>query len=273
MTHKDMYTKLVIEYNKLTENNSLSLTEYEAAVALDKAYNAVIAQKITGNNPRRSMFESDIKSISDLRPLISQKQCVLQDNTNIADNVKYGELPDDLLYFISAKTDVNISSNGDGPIDGKGKRRIDFRLVDHETAKNFMSSAYNVPWIKIPVCYIEDQYMYVVYDLYSQIHNIHMYDNANVTYIKTPNKFVKNLGAIMNTIKHYNQQDADNVVSLSYFNYQLKGQIDYDLDQHYTFECNDAVAEEVINLAISFLLENTESGRLNNKLNMRGLEA
>lgn len=39
------------------------------------------------------------------------------------------------------------------------------------------------------------------------------------------------------------------------------------------FELSDQMAEELINLAIAFALENVESPRLNTKLNMRGLEA
>lgn len=40
-----------------------------------------------------------------------------------------------------------------------------------------------------------------------------------------------------------------------------------------TFELNDAMAEELISLAVTFALENVESTRLNTKLNTRGLEA
>lgn len=39
------------------------------------------------------------------------------------------------------------------------------------------------------------------------------------------------------------------------------------------FELSDQMAEELINLAIIFALENVESPRLNTKLNTRGLES
>lgn len=39
------------------------------------------------------------------------------------------------------------------------------------------------------------------------------------------------------------------------------------------FELSDQMAEELINLAIVFALENVESPRLTTKLNTRGLEA
>ena len=74
MTHKDIYTKFMIEYDKANVTSSYpSLTEYEIATILDKAYNALIAQKITGNNVRRAYFEADLKAIADLEPLICTK--------------------------------------------------------------------------------------------------------------------------------------------------------------------------------------------------------
>ena len=53
MTHKDIYTKFMIEYDKANITSSYpSLTPYEVATILDKAYLALIARKPTGNNPR-----------------------------------------------------------------------------------------------------------------------------------------------------------------------------------------------------------------------------
>ena len=74
MTHKDIYTKFMIEYDKANVTSSYpSLTEYEVATVLDKAYNALIAQKVTGNNVRRVALEGDLKAISDLRGLITSE--------------------------------------------------------------------------------------------------------------------------------------------------------------------------------------------------------
>ena len=64
MTYENIYTKFMIEYDKANITSSYpSLTEYEVATILDKAYLALIGQKVSGNNIRRSTIESDVKSI------------------------------------------------------------------------------------------------------------------------------------------------------------------------------------------------------------------
>lgn len=103
MTHKDIYTKFMIEYDKAGASTSYpSLTEYEIATFLDKAYNALIAQKVTGNNYRRSAFESDTKAIADLGPLTKSTKVALAEDTSIAPNVSKCSAPSDMLYFLNA---------------------------------------------------------------------------------------------------------------------------------------------------------------------------
>ena len=71
MTYADIEKKFLIEYDKANVTSSYpSLTDYEIATILDKAYLALIAEKVTGNNPRRQVFEGDVKAISDLQKLI-----------------------------------------------------------------------------------------------------------------------------------------------------------------------------------------------------------
>lgn len=110
MTHKDIYTKFMIEYDKANVTSSYpSLTEYEVATVLDKAYNALIAQKITGNNVRRSTFEADTKAIADIQPLIVTTTADLSIPTGYPGNVKYCTIPNDpkMLYFISSFLQTN----------------------------------------------------------------------------------------------------------------------------------------------------------------------
>ena len=360
MTHKDIYTKFMIEYDKANVTSSYpSLTEYEVATVLDKAYNALIAQKVTGNNVRRSAFETDVKAIADIQPLIKSANVTFDiTNGDIVPNRMHTNLEEDCLYFLEAylkyqtgverikKTVVNCDFNPNvqsipnkvfklpllkediafdnfvleysgedttfrccylkgsdqsvsaafdftistiktklsrkdtsawdyilawvdrkdtsnetftfyyentavRPYDNRNGRMVPTQIVNHNTATKFFSSAYNMPWIKIPVSYIEDDILYVVYDLLNAPTK-----EGQIVYIKKPNLFAKDLSKPESGwVSYFDWGETENV------------------PDEYQFECNDTVAEELISLAIAFALENVESPRLNTKLNMRGLEA
>ena len=284
MTHKDIYTKFMIEYDKANVTSSYpSLTEYEVATVLDKAYNALIAQKVTGNNIRRASFEADTKAISDLQPLIVKKEYdsseITNELSNVTDdinNVLYIKIPNDFLYYVGCdikKTKDVLESGGThystgryiGPIDQRNSgapyrtRRMRVKLVSHQMADGFKASTSNIPWIKTPVCYIENDTVYIVVDPYDKPD----VNFCELTYIKSPNKFAKDLR---------NNNILSNVVGeLSYFT--IPSTASAEAKSLYDFECNDTVAEELISLAVTFALENVESQRLNSKLNIRGLEA
>lgn len=252
MTHNDIYTKFMIEYDKANVASSYpSLTEYEIATILDKAYNALIAQKFTGNNPRRSSFESDNKSISDLQPLIKTDVCT---GSLDSANSFSANLPDGFLYYISSCIEHTISKESK-PMDELAVRIINVKLVDHNTANKFLISPTNLPWVKTPVCYIEGNEITVIYDPMMQDLETDVY----VTFIKKPNTFVKENLTGKNTYLTFVEEKDENGKVI--------------VPKGYEFECNDTVAEELISLAVTFALENVESQRLNTKLNMRGLEA
>lgn len=175
MTYKDIHKKYMIEYDKENVTSSYpSLTTYEIATILDKAYLALIAQKLTGNQ-QRVPFEGDIKAIEDVRNLIASKKISKSNTTLPIDNAVIYKLSD-ILYFLTALV----------LIDGK---LVTTNLVNHEIAKNFMHTATNRPWIKNSVCYIEGDNLIVLYDDYS-----HKYvGDLQLTYIKQPDKFVDHI--------------------------------------------------------------------------------
>lgn len=175
MTYKDIHKKYMIEYDKENVTSSYpSLTTYEIAIILDKAYLALIAQKLTGNQ-QRVPFEGDIKAIEDVRNLIASKKISKSNTTLPIDNAVIYKLSD-ILYFLTALV----------LIDGK---LVTTNLVNHEIAKNFMHTATNRPWIKNSVCYIEGDNLIVLYDDYSH-KNV---GDLQLTYIKQPDKFVDHI--------------------------------------------------------------------------------
>lgn len=238
MTHEDIYTKFLIEYDKDNITSSYpSLTRFEIATILDKAYLGLIARKITGNNPRRSIFESDVKAVEDLRPLIVTEQFekVATDNI-IATNEYVYRLPN-LLYYLRGQI---VTKTNNSSIDNLQHLNQNVRLIDHETASSYRSTDTNLPWIKEPVSFIEGDFIHVLIDPYKQA-NEQASMNFFGTYLKTPNKFVL----------QDNTCDFGDTI----------------------FELSDTMAEEMINLAVLFAIENVESTRLQAKTSTLPLES
>ena len=236
MTHGDIYTKFMIEYDKAGEATSYpSLTKYEIATLLDKAYLAIIAQKLVGNNVRKSGFESDVKAIEDIRPLVTTKRItdiVTAEDDAIKNAVQF-KISSNLLYYITSKARYKIIQS-----DQRIIYPIDIvKLINHDQAQNFVSTSTNIPWIKNPVGYLENTIFTILFDNYlNSNQTFKTIDKLILTYIQTPIKFVN---------------DTDDKV----------------------FELSDSMAEELINLAISFALETVESPRLSSKLQTRQLES
>lgn len=182
MTHVDIYNKFMIEYDKANITSSYpSLTPYEVNTILDKAYLALISQKVTGNNIRRSDFEADTKSVSDIQPLIKNQDLSTPIKDSVIANLAHVDLPSDFLYSVSCF----ISYNGEAR---------PMQLISHQTADRFYKTYANDPWIKYPVYYLQDGKVYFVYDLstFNRATNIEDEDfNVDITYIRMPDKFVE----------------------------------------------------------------------------------
>ena len=223
MTHADIYIKFMIEYDKANVTSSYpSLTEYEVATVLDKAYNALIAQKVTGNNFRRSTFESDVKAIADLQPLITYTVLNEEKNQDSDINTQFGELDTSIssnthvydlakaqnfLYYLQcyvAKENKQIDAdghltdaysylkmNGNQPIPVDTAKRelflLPIKLLNHELANQFFTTGHNVPCVKDPICYLENNSLVVVADGYDKPTT----NKVQLVYINKPNLFVK----------------------------------------------------------------------------------
>lgn len=176
MTHKDIYIKFMIEYDKANTTSSYpSLTKYEIATILDKAYLAIIAQKVTGNNQRKVGFEADIKAIEDLRPLISNTYMnKKEDESNYSTNDIVFTLPEDYLYYVTAKFITDTVYN--------------VHLIDHIFAEKYMTTANNLPWVPNPVIFFEDKEAHILVDPSIDTEEC----TSRITYIKEPKKFTSN---------------------------------------------------------------------------------
>lgn len=238
MTHNDIYTKFMIEYDKFNVTSSYpSLTEYEIATILDKAYLAIIAQKLTGNNTRKAPFEADIKAIEDIRPLIKTSSATnkLPDTVSGITNSMIFNMPDDLLYYIQGTIQLYTNVQSD---DNQVTRILPVTLVSHESAQHYFATSTNLPWIQTPVVYVEGGYLIVLYDPYQYNSNGATTPNYYVTYISKPAKFLNTLTST--TVN---------------------------------FELSDTMAEEVIDLAIIIATEIVESQRLVTKVQTKQFES
>lgn len=227
----------MIEYDKATATTSYpSLTDDEQAAILDKAYLAVIAQKFTGNNTRRSAFETDIKSVSDLQPLIkdvklgSDNQQDFPITNVIVFTITSGTK---FLYFVNASLIIKNEDTDTNP-----KYTIPLKLVSHSQAEKFFKTEVNNPWIKYPVCFLQDNKFYVVID------------NSTLTTFT-------------------NRQEYKMYLNFVEAPATFKGKKNSTSD----IEVNDQLAEEIISTAVLFALENVESPRLTAKIQTKGLEA
>ena len=178
----------MIEYDKANVTSSYpSLTKYEVATILDKAYLALIARKLTGNNTRRVPFEYDVKAIEDLRPLITSKIVNTSTATTTASNELAFKLPDDLLYYLEGQ--ASYTNDNSETADNKDHFNEIVNLVDHRTAQRFRATNTNMPWIKQPVSFLQGDDVYVLYDTYKH----HDPLSLLVTYLEKPASFVASL--------------------------------------------------------------------------------
>lgn len=242
MTHSDIYTKFMIEYDKANITSSYpSLTKYEVATILDKAYLALIAQKYTGNNPRKSAFESDMKATEDLQPLINKFTAIGSlsgDNSYTFNTHTIDHL---VLYIIDGQIEIKGSITSHDDNDHVYENIV---FVSHDIAKKFRATKTNLPWVEQPVGCIENNNVIIYVDPMDVQHN-GAQSKAEFAYIKRPAKFAVGQGLSVN---------------------------DYDFGQT-KFELSDSMAEELINLAIIMSTEIVESSRLTTKANTRPLES
>ena len=180
MTHADIYEKFMIEYDKENVTTSYpSLTEYEIATLLDKAYLALIAQKFTGNNMRRVPFEGDEKAVEDLQPLVQNRVIpFINHNKNNLDLTVHEFDKNEVMYIIHA-----VISNLQGEYEPA-------KQIQSKYMYKFMPTVKNKPWSRSAIyCVQNNKIILIKGDIVNYSVDRGYPIDFVFTYIKYPQKF------------------------------------------------------------------------------------
>lgn len=209
MTYADIYKKFLIEYDKDAATTSYpSLTTTEIVNTLNKAYLALIAQKLTGTNNRGVAFEGDVKAIEDIQPLLTSAEFNASTSSNTAKNERvfaYGE--NNVLYYIQSDIET---------IDSTGTTRYPTALISHADANTFKQTAHNTPWIEYPKVFLENRQVHVLFgpDDFddSKMNSSRLF----VTYIKKPVLFTdENIAGISAPTYELSDNMAEEMINLA----------------------------------------------------------
>lgn len=239
MTYKDVYKKFMIEYDKADISSSYpSLTIYEVATLLDKAMLALIAQKVTGNNPRKQVLDLDMKGVADLQTLIYRKEIYNFNKDNSYSNKYLCDITngEDILYITHVYLQMYIKPN-----DTTNKRLEEIHIIPQMYSYKFEESSTNKPWIKHPVCYIAGDTIniFIGEDMENMVSN-HVY----IDYIKRPYYF--------SDILMRDKLEDENIRN---------------------FPLSDTMCEELINLAIIFACRTVGDPRISTEMQTKSLES
>ena len=180
MTHADIYEKFMIEYDKENVTTSYpSLTEYEIATLLDKAYLALIAQKFTGNNMRRVPFEGDEKAVEDLQPLVQEGVIHFSNNNKNALDFMFREFDkNEVMYIIHA-----VISDNEGNFEPT-------KQIQSKYMYKFTHTLNNNPWSRSAIyCVQGNKIILIKGQIVDYAANRGISIEFIYTYIKYPQKF------------------------------------------------------------------------------------
>lgn len=239
MTYNDIYKKFLIEYDKADVSSSYpSLTNEEIAAILNKAMHALIAQKVTGNNPRKVALDMDSKAMSDIAPLI-----------------KYF----DTNYLASGDSESLVTANNellfkfgdtgtpryllDGIIKYNDSDKEVVNLTTSLISDKFKETIHNKPWIKQPIVYIQSS---------------NSNDGDEVIHV-----FVDS--------RHINKENLNPQLYIR--GVYMPSEFEVNQNSNEIFLLSDTVCEELINLAVIFACRNVQDPRLTTVVQTKSLEA
>lgn len=239
MTYNDIYKKFLIEYDKADVSSSYpSLTNEEIAAILNKAMYALIAQKVTGNNPRKVALDMDSKAMSDIAPLIKYF------NTNYlasGDSESLVTANNELLFeFGDTGTPRYLL---DGIIEYNDSDKEVVNLTTSLISDKFKETIHNKPWIKQPIMYIQSS-------------------NSN------------NGDEVIHVFVDSRHIDKENLNPQLYIRgVYMPSEFEVNQNSNEIFLLSDTVCEELINLAVIFACRNVQDPRLTTVVQTKSLEA
>ena len=249
MTYNDIYKNFLIEYDKADVSSSYpSLTNEEIAAILNKAMHALIAQKVTGNNPRKVALDMDSKAMADIAPLI--KTWIFSRSTNINDK---STARNEFVYeYDNTANDITVTPPAyilGGKIIYNNALEETVQLLTSVIADKFKETAHNKPWLKEPIMYVQQP---------SQTSNnpicIHiLIDSRNVP-IPGHNEIITGSTLYIRGVTMPKAFDDT-------FSSEIK------------FPLSDTMCEELINLAVIFACRNVQDPRLATIVQTKSLEA
>lgn len=229
MTILDLHTAFKVNMDKNAQGIAFggcpAFLPEEIDMFLNEAYIQVIHNKYTGTNTRNEGFESGVKRIADLQKLVttdksvalvypdsSSNVLVLNDFTTGSNSNKRMLYVDCVLHF--------------------GNNSATCTLIDHITAKGFLQTYNNLPWVDTPKAVLKDDMLKIFIDPIKMVSSTY---TADITYVKYPTTI---------NYKNYN-----NTIT----------------------EVPDYILNEVVDRAVVLALENIESGRRDTKLNLNNI--
>ena len=270
MTYNDIYKNFLIEYDKADVSSSYpSLTKEEIAVILDKAMYALIAQKVTGNNPRKVALDMDSKAMSDIAPLIDTwilTQSTNNTDSSIANNefvYVYGDGVIPPVYILGGKityTDKQKETDKSESSENTNKYEETVQLLTSVIADKFKETVHNKPWIKEPIMYVQREN---TTSKENSGNDISKEDNENIT---------SKEGTCIHILVDSSRSKMTNS-SLYIRGIMMPTSFAQQKTNTEKFPLSNTVCEELINLAVIFACRNVQDPRLATVVQTKSLEA
>jgi len=149
MKISDIHKAFKITLDKNAETISLggcpAFLDNEIDLFLNQAYIEILSNKFTGTNYIKEGFEGSVKRISDLEKLIKTDLSVSATLSSDSNVLTIGD------FYNTAGTNKRMFYVSTVLHFGDPSSSITCSLIDHNSARKFLKTYNNDPWIDIPI--------------------------------------------------------------------------------------------------------------------------